>query len=140
MPSNDKLFVCTQCGDCCKGFGGTYLTQADIRSIAEYVGISTEAFQEHYCVPSGRGLVLSQGQDGYCIFYSHTCNCTIHSVKPRMCREWPFIKSLSADISNWHAMASCCPGMRTDMEENQLKEYLKTILGVSGPNHQQDPE
>ncbi len=118
MTSKHELFECTQCGDCCKGYGGTYLTEADIKAIADYLQISTTAFKASYCTSSGNRLVLAQRSDGYCIFWEK--NCTIHSVKPRMCRKWPFIDSLLVDIANWRIMASVCPGMQTDLDDAQL--------------------
>lgn len=126
MTSKISLFECNQCGDCCKGFGGTYLSDMDIQAIADYIGECVETFKNRYCEPSGGRLVLSQGKDDYCIFYSN--NCTIHPVKPRMCRRWPFIDSLLVDTVNWHIMAASCPGMRTNMEEKQLGEQLQQIL------------
>ena len=38
MESEQNLFTCTQCGDCCRGYGGTYVTDADIRRIAAFTG------------------------------------------------------------------------------------------------------
>ena len=34
----EDLFECHKCGDCCKGFGGTYVTQTDIENIAKFIG------------------------------------------------------------------------------------------------------
>lgn len=127
MTSDCRLFACTQCGDCCKGFGGTYLSDSDMDAIAEFIGVSETEFIASYCVPSGRGYVLIQGADGYCIF--HEGNCTIHAVKPRMCRQWPFIPSLLVDINNWRMMAGVCPGMRDDLDDDQLLSGVEKKLG-----------
>jgi uncharacterized protein len=110
--SSDDLFECTQCGQCCKGFGGTHVCTEDIEALAAYLGMSAEAVRERYLVPSGSRLVLVQGADGYCVFCSEK-RCRIHPVKPRMCRAWPFIEAVLVDPANWDAMASCCPGMKT---------------------------
>lgn len=126
MISSDSLFECTQCGECCKGFGGTYLTDEEMQAIADYIGEPVDRFIERYCTTSGNRLVLAQGEDAYCIFFSN--NCSIHPVKPRMCRSWPFISSLLVDIGNWYIMADSCPGMRKDVEEKQLHECLCAIV------------
>ena len=34
----ETLFSCTLCGDCCKGYGGTYLSETDIDAIAVTAG------------------------------------------------------------------------------------------------------
>ncbi len=48
MPSDcigpEELFECRRCGDCCKGFGGTYLTGEDIEAISRYIGTNPEEF------------------------------------------------------------------------------------------------
>ena len=123
-PSN--IFKCKKCGDCCKGYGGTFLTDKDIEAIAGYIDSDPKRFVADFCRISCGKPVLSQGKDGFCIFWNELC--TIHSVKPRMCREWPFIKSVLVDIKNWHIMAEFCPGIRTDVPDSLVKECVKRKL------------
>ena len=127
MPSDTKarpeIFKCQKCGDCCKGYGGTFLTGNDIKTIAEYIGTDPPTFIAKYSQLSGGKPILAQGPNGYCIFWDKFC--TIHSVKPRMCSEWPFIKSVLVDVKNWHIMAGLWPGMRTDVIDNTIKACLK---------------
>ncbi|MGD2271457.1 MAG: YkgJ family cysteine cluster protein [Desulfobacterales bacterium] len=118
-----EIFKCQNCGDCCKGYGGTFLTSRDIEAIAGYIKTDPRSFIEKYCRLSGNKPVLTQGQNGYCIFWDKTC--TIHPVKPRMCRAWPFIKSVLVDVENWHIMAGICPGMRTDVLDGAIKKWVK---------------
>lgn len=124
-----RLFVCTQCGDCCKGYGGTYVAEADIEAIAQFVGISADQLRTSHCVQSGGRLVLSQRPDGYCIFWDG--NCTIHDVKPRMCRNWPFIQSVVMDPSNWRIMARVCPGMDGSAADQEIVAYVQSLLDQS---------
>ena len=131
MESEQNLFTCTQCGDCCRGYGGTYVTDADIRRIAAFTGIPVHDFRQRYCVPSGNRLVLAQQSNGFCIFFDR--NCTIHAVKPRMCRQWPFISSLLVDIANWRIMADVCPGMRSDLSDDQLRKAVRKTMGEPRP-------
>ena len=114
------------CGDCCRGFGGTYVNRADIIAICEYTGILPEFFVQRCCVPSGNRLVLKQKQDGYCIFWDQ--KCTIHPVKPRMCKAWPFIESVLVDVGNWRVMASMCPGIRTDVSKDEILRCVRANL------------
>jgi uncharacterized protein len=134
MPLSSELFTCAQCGECCKGYGGTYVTGADISAIARYLDISEEDCLQHYCRFSGQRPILAQGADGYCIFFNH--NCSIHPVKPRMCRNWPYINSLLVDIGNWHIMAAQCPGMRQDVDDRILLETVKAKLSAHLPRPQ----
>ena len=116
------IFQCKKCGECCKGYGGTYLTQNDVMAIAAYIHTNPDTFIKEYCVISGKNPVIKQNQQGYCIFWDKIC--TIHPVKPRMCREWPFIKPVVKDIANWEIMAGSCPGIYTNFPD----EVIKTII------------
>jgi Fe-S-cluster containining protein len=102
------------------------VTDADLTAIGEYIGAAPEEVIRSYCVPSGNKRVLAQGGDGFCIFFDR--NCSIHPVKPRMCRQWPFISSLLVDIANWRIMASVCPGMRTDLDDETLEQCIRKRL------------
>jgi hypothetical protein len=37
------------CGDCCKGFGGTYVAEEEIRAISNYLNIDSVSFINKYC-------------------------------------------------------------------------------------------
>ncbi|RJP83350.1 MAG: YkgJ family cysteine cluster protein [Desulfobacteraceae bacterium] len=116
------IFQCKKCGDCCKGYGGTYLTPDDVEAISRFIHTSPDTFIEEYCQISGKRPVIRQNKKGYCIFWDEIC--TIHPVKPKMCREWPFIRPVLADIRNWEIMAGSCPGIHTDFPD----EVIKTIV------------
>jgi Fe-S-cluster containining protein len=125
------IFQCRQCGECCRGFGGTLVTDADVTAIAEYLGISRESFVETYCARSGSGRVLVQGEDGFCTFAKKAL-CQIHPVKPRMCRAWPFIEGVLRDPGNWRIMAGACPGIRADVPEWTVTRCVRAALAASG--------
>ena len=117
------IFQCKNCGDCCKGYGGTYLTQDDITAIATYIHTDPDNFIKEYCQISGKKPVIKQDHRGYCVFWDKIC--TIHPVKPRMCREWPFIKPVLVDILNWEIMAGSCPGIRTGFPDEVIQNVVK---------------
>ena len=119
-PCREEVFHCLQCGDCCRGYGGTYLSDADIASIARYLKMTEKTLVARHCRTSGGRLLVAQGENGYCAFWAEGL-CGIHPVKPRMCREWPYIESVLVDVDNWWAMASCCPGMRTDISRECVR-------------------
>lgn len=125
--SCEQLFTCTRCGDCCKGYGGTYLSPTDIESIAGYLGISEQQFMTRYTTLSGARRLISQGENGYCVFWDEVC--TVHPVKPKMCRQWPYIRSILVDVGNWRAMAASCPGMNADASaEDILRRVQEKIM------------
>lgn len=127
-----SLFSCTLCGDCCKGYGGTYVSEADMDAIARYLGQTAQWVKARYTRLSGGGWLIAQGENGYCLFWDKVC--TIHPVKPKMCRRWPFIPSILVDVGNWRAMASSCPGMNADADERVIRECVQEKLG-KGANH-----
>lgn len=120
-----RMFLCKKCGECCKGYGGTYVTKADVRAIAAYTGNDPERFVERFCELSGDRPVLAQQANGFCVFWDDVC--TIHPVKPRMCRDWPFIHSVLTDPSNWRIMAASCPGIQTDISMHQVQSYIERL-------------
>jgi hypothetical protein len=125
----EQVFACTRCGDCCRGYGGTYLSEADIASIAEHISVDPETFVSDYCTPSGSRMLLKQGPDGYCIFWDTLC--TIHPVKPRMCRQWPYLKSVLVDETNWRSMASMCPGIRTEAPMERVRACIEAFIAAA---------
>jgi Fe-S-cluster containining protein len=122
----EDIFKCRQCGDCCKGYGGTVITKKEIEKIAAYIHTDPKTFVENYCQISGEKTVLAQAENIYCIFWDGLC--TIHPVKPHMCKTWPFIESVLIDINNWFIMASLCPGIRTDVPNRIIKECVDKEL------------
>jgi len=126
MPSehlkSEDIFKCQKCGNCCKGYGGTFITEKEIETIAAYIHTDIETFVENCCQISGGKRILAQADDMYCIFWDGLC--TIHSVKPRMCKTWPFIESILVDTNNWHIMASLCPGIRRDVPSRIIRQWV----------------
>lgn len=120
------IFRCTRCGDCCKGYGGTYVTEKQMQAIAECINMDLDQFAVEKCRRSGDKYVLAQGESGYCVFWDK--NCTIYPVRPDMCRKWPFIENVLRDIGNWSAMANSCPGIRTDITHTDILRCVKTAL------------
>lgn len=135
MPSREltsaDLFHCTLCGDCCRGFGGTYVSRRDIAAIAAFLDIAPAELVERCCQRSGGRYLLSQRSDGYCVFWDR--GCRIHPVKPRMCRRWPFIEGVVTEPSNWTILAAGCPGMRTDVTLDQVRDCVKRVLASEAP-------
>ena len=120
------IFKCEKCGDCCKGYGGTFVTEEDIKAIAAYLKTDPKSFIKDYCYMSGSRPVLAQQKDGCCIFWDKLC--TIHPVKPKMCKQWPFIKSVLIDVNNWQIMAGFCPGIRIDVPDDIIQECVRKEL------------
>ena len=122
------IFQCTNCGHCCKGYGGTYISDRDLKRIAAFIHVGKAQFISDYCQVSGGRRVIAQGENGYCVFWNN--GCTIHPVKPRMCKAWPFIEGVARDVANWHQMAGECPGIRTDVPDADIVNCVQQILNT----------
>jgi Fe-S-cluster containining protein len=139
MPSDEdaekapgaSVFACRQCGECCIGYGGTFVNDQDIERISTYIGTDPHGFAEQFCCLSGGRSILAQQDDGHCVFWDKAC--TIHPVKPQMCRKWPYIESLLIDFDNWNIMASMCPGMKKDVPHRVVKAWVKKIISDPKP-------
>ena len=133
----DDIFTCQLCGQCCQGFGGTYVTEKDIEQISGFIQADPASFVDQYCDMSGSRPVLTTAADGTCIFFHAEKQCTIHLVKPYMCKAWPFIRTILTHPENWDIMANSCPGMVKGVSHEALrrivareKEKLDTALGI----------
>ncbi len=124
--SPEDIFQCDMCGDCCKGFGGTYVTEEEISSISNYLNIDSASFLKKYCQITRIGTVLTQKEDGYCIFWDK--KCSIHPVKPHMCKAWPFIEAVVTDVNNWRIMANACSGIRTDFPDWIIVSCVRKVI------------
>ena len=125
----NDIFSCQKCGECCRGYGGTFVTDKDIQRITRYLNVDSSRFVAEFCQISGGKPVLAQGDNGYCIFWDQLC--AIHPVKPQMCKKWPFIESILADVENWRIMAALCTGIRTDVTGRLIKECVKKVLSTN---------
>jgi Fe-S-cluster containining protein len=139
MPSDEDVeknaesspFSCTQCGECCIGYGGTFVTDQDIARISAYIGVDPDGFVEKFCSLSGGRAVLAQQDDGHCMFWDK--GCTIHPVKPRMCRKWPYLESILIDFDNWTIMASMCRGINKKAPPQMVKAWVKKTNSFTDP-------
>jgi Fe-S-cluster containining protein len=126
MPKPSDFFECQKCGDCCKGYGGAFVSDYDIERISRFLNIDQGFFLSEYCDWSGKRPMIKTAESGYCIFWDALC--TIHEVKPRMCKIWPFIESILVDTSNWSIIKSMCPGVRDNGNLDGLVECVRSVL------------
>jgi len=122
----DDIFQCKQCGDCCTGYGGTYITPQDIKNIASFISKDEKIFLKDYCqISDSSKPVLKVADTGKCIFFDEKTQCTIHPVKPRMCRAWPFIENILRAPGNWEVMSGACPGIKTGFPHKDIQKCVK---------------
>jgi uncharacterized protein len=123
------LFECTQCGTCCQGEGGIYLTRSEIVDISRFLGVPPKNFLEKFCLKKNEKIYIQTREDGFCHF-SQEGKCIIHSVKPSPCRNWPFFEPMLRDQSNWEVVRHACPALAPYVTlENYLnRQTLQKII------------
>ena len=111
--SNGLRFKCTQCGNCCRNHGEyayVYLTEADLRAMPKYLGLSRRVFRKRYCVREEGWTVLRMDQPA-CPFLGEDNRCGIYPVRPKQCATWPFWEE-NLKRATWHgSVKECCPGI-----------------------------
>jgi len=116
LPHNQTMaeglrFACQPgCIACCTQQGFVYLTEADARRIAEYLGLGVQAFEKRYCYRTRRQLRLRVPREAQCHFLRDG-GCSIHAVKPTQCRIFPFWPETVESRAEWRKTARYCPGI-----------------------------
>ncbi|MBM4273754.1 MAG: YkgJ family cysteine cluster protein [Deltaproteobacteria bacterium] len=128
--NSDKtpVFQCQQCGECCAGKGGIYATRDEVAAMAGFLGLSEEDFLFHYVEESPMGPRLGTA-DGACVFVEDN-RCRVHPVKPRICREWPFLAPLLQYPEELEYAKGACPGIDPDCSH---EEFVSAVRGQGKP-------
>ncbi|MGD0500253.1 MAG: YkgJ family cysteine cluster protein [Bryobacteraceae bacterium] len=104
-------FACQPgCTACCRQQGFVYLTEADLRRAAEFLGIGAVAFERKYVYRTRNRLRLRVPRGAACHFLRGE-GCSIHPAKPTQCRVFPFWPELVDSPREWLKTARYCPGM-----------------------------
>ena len=104
-------FACQSgCTKCCEQPGFVYLTEDDIIRAAEFLGMTSEAFELAYVYRTRHQRRLRVGYHQPCPFL-RTGGCSIHPAKPTQCRIFPFWPEFVDDQRKWAETAQWCPGI-----------------------------
>ena len=118
-------FKCRECGHCCRGQTTVSLDDLDIKRLTAFKRMSFEELSERYLRTTGN-VVQMKIVDGHCIFYNH--GCTIHSVKPWRCSQWPLHPSILTDKANFEAISTSCPGIKKEMGHEEFCRRFSKFL------------
>jgi Fe-S-cluster containining protein len=98
------------CTECCRQAGFVYLTEPDIARAAEFLGMSTAAFDNKFVYRTRNRRRLRVPRQVKCHFL-RADGCSIHPAKPLQCRTFPFWPELVESRREWKKTARFCPGI-----------------------------
>ncbi len=89
------------------------MTRAELKRIAEALGISRAAFQRQYRVTWDRKHRAYElpAVDGHGCPLLEGDRCSVHAVRPSQCSAFPFWSELVEDPAAWDRAAEGCEGM-----------------------------
>jgi len=96
------------------------VTPAEHAAMAAYLGLSPEDFAARYLVATAMGPQLAS-RNGACVLQADGL-CQVHPVKPRICREWPYLPALLRHADEFAAAKEACPGLAADAGH---EEFIK---------------
>ena len=111
--NSDKplVFDCQQCGDCCSGRGGIHVRPHEVEAMAALLSMSAADFCRNYVEASALGPRLTVADTGVCVFLQAGNLCRVHSVKPFICRQWPFLPALLVNPDELEHAKGACRGL-----------------------------
>ena len=118
---------CTACANFCRN-SIVQVSDADLRSIAEYLGMSCDEAVRLYTEPEqgAAGPPILRSSDEGCVFLDGNL-CMIYEARPKACRDFPCVapgdQSLGGRLSSICRWAARCP-----IVYNALEEY-KHLVG-----------
>jgi uncharacterized protein len=85
-------FPCFACGECCTRYQAL-LGVADVKRLAQNLGLSPEEFAGRYADPRWPGTeqcLLRHDREGCVFLYrrGRAALCRVHELKPQPCRDW----------------------------------------------------
>ena len=127
-------FACQRgCTNCCRVKGYVYLTEADLRKAAAFLGLSALAFEEKYVYRTRHLLRFRKPRDAECHFLLES-GCALHPHKPTQCRTFPFWPETTRSRAAWREESRCCPGIgQGDIVPVQAVMRLTAVMRESYP-------
>ncbi|MDD3581026.1 MAG: YkgJ family cysteine cluster protein [Desulfobacca sp.] len=125
-----SVFECQQCGECCRGRGGILVSDAEIARLAGFLRLSEAEFHSQYVESSPLGPNLRTNAEGVCIL-NQEGRCRVHPVKPKICREWPFLPAILADPEELELAKEACPGIAPDCSHAEFVKWWREKVAGS---------
>jgi len=112
---SELSFSCKMCGHCCHGVGGIIIGTQDLPRLLEYFQMDEESFLAKYTENFNNKPCLIVGSDEYCYFFETGKGCAIHTVRPNVCRAWPYFRGNLIDEVSLEMAKMDCHGICRDV-------------------------
>jgi len=134
-------FLCTCCGDCCRGFADSdciLLFPSDLARLSSGLGLGEAEFIADFCAPrlepEAVGLPALRelvAPEGVCPFLEDDL-CSVQDFKPTQCARMPFSFFWPRRLGNYKCTqaVNVPEGWSSESEDRQLvKEWLDIVPG-----------
>ena len=112
------FYECQRCTACCRWPGQVKLSEDEITRIAAFLEQDENTFIQQFTRlnQSRKGLALQDQSNGSCIFLEDD-KCSIQSVKPQQCRDFP-------NLWNFPGFEKTCKAIPKDLSPGAFKESI----------------
>jgi Fe-S-cluster containining protein len=100
-----------------------------MEALAAYLELEVAALRRDYLVDTPLGWQVAS-PEGVCIFLRERL-CRVHPVKPRICRQWPYLPALVAHPEEFAAAKEACPGLAPQCTHEDFRRAFQA-RGRSG--------
>jgi len=131
-------FRCVKCGTCC---GDTkektrhiLLLRAEAEQIATATLQSTSEFTVEIVDKAPYSYEMKKTEEGKCVFLENNC-CTIYTVRPLICRFYPFELKMAQDQKYTFLYTSECSGINKGPVLNEI--YFRKLFRLARAKYRQ---
>jgi uncharacterized protein len=129
--SKGVQFTCQSgCVRCCGGApGDVFISDDELRAIADFLKMSVKEFDDSYVRHYSSGkMSLTERRNGDCILLDGAKGCSVYSVRPQQCRDYPFWPEIMKSPFAWLKEAQRCPGINVGEthDEPKILDLLKS--------------
>ncbi len=120
----------TECGDCCsgkRGPGAVWLSDEDVKQLAEHLGLSPHKLRRRYLRRLNGRASLRERANFDCIFHRPGRGCSIYDARPLQCRTYPFWGRIVVSRRTWEIEAEICPGIDHDDTRHSGDEIRRQL-------------
>lgn len=126
MSPPKDAYECLCCGECCHGQGGIRITEEEAQLQAVYLGIRPEKYLDKYTILRNGNREIGIREDGACHFLKDKI-CSIHPVKPAICRLWPWLPGALAEEVGFIGLKGGCAGIDPEATWEEFKAQAERI-------------